>query len=59
MNWIEINPLIQEKLKHDIKDDNVREFILDVLTVEQNYDRPRGILSEYKRKLEKHIPEEI
>lgn len=54
MKWIEINPAIKEKLANDIKDDNVRNFILEVLKIEQDHEGRVGKRKKYESALAKY-----
>lgn len=50
-----INPLIKEKLYKDVKDQSLRDFIEDILNIENEYQARRGINKEYEKILSKYV----
>ncbi len=55
MGTLEINQLIREKLHADVKDQDTRNFIEDILKIERDYKPKRGKINEYEKTLAKYV----
>ena len=58
MEGFDINQLILGKLESDVREDDVREFIIEVLKIEQESVSNRGRIKEYERALAKYVKTE-
>ena len=55
MAKVEIKQLIREKIKIEVKNDDIRSFIEDLLKIEQDYQPKTRKMNEYEKTLGRYI----
>lgn len=54
MSSSRISDLIKEKIESTVNDNSIRDFIYELIDIEQEFEGPRGKLKEYEEKLHKY-----